>query len=272
MLGVRIKPVVYPTVLSSLYFAVVSAIFSFNEINSIHLAWIIPLLYVCALINIIIIQIPIISILLKLICDIYAGLLRSRIGLLLIAIFGFFLLFSFININILNHQQIGNSGIVNDVSQSWSIKEKCVIEDGIKICDLFYNIIKENDKERTIKIEGNEVACVNILDNSQKQVKSNLITIDKDETFCTSDFGNVYIDSSLKVSKYFDKILRNDYGEPYYLLTNYNICLWTYSDGNGDIPHLYVSNQVGPSSGWDTKAFCKNKLNGVDIYSYEENE
>ncbi len=75
-LGIRIKPVVCPTVITGFYFLVVSLIFSFTEINKIHLVWIIPLIYLSSFVSIYLIQRPVISTLLKIICSIYAGILR----------------------------------------------------------------------------------------------------------------------------------------------------------------------------------------------------
>jgi len=77
--GVRVKPLVYPTVLSSLYFLITAIVFSLTEISKIHLLWVMPLVYLGAFLNITLMQIPIISTLLKIICDIYASILRIGI-------------------------------------------------------------------------------------------------------------------------------------------------------------------------------------------------
>ena len=75
-LGIRIKPVVCPTVITGLFFLIASFVFSFVEINKIHLAWVIPLIYLSSFISIYFIQKPIISTILKFICNLYAGILR----------------------------------------------------------------------------------------------------------------------------------------------------------------------------------------------------
>jgi len=74
--GVRVKPLAYPTVLTSLYFLVASIVFSLIGINKIHLLWVIPLVYFSSFLNMVLFQTPIISIPLRIICDIYASILR----------------------------------------------------------------------------------------------------------------------------------------------------------------------------------------------------
>lgn len=78
--GVRVKPLAYPTVLTSLYFLIASIVFSLIGINKIHLLWVIPLIYLSSFLNIVLIQTPIISIPLRIICDIYASILRIGVN------------------------------------------------------------------------------------------------------------------------------------------------------------------------------------------------
>ncbi len=77
--GVRVKPLVYSTVLSSLSFLITAIVFSLTEINKIHLLWVIPIVYLGAFLNITLMQIPIISTLLRIICDIYTSILMIGI-------------------------------------------------------------------------------------------------------------------------------------------------------------------------------------------------
>lgn len=74
--GIRIKPVVYPTILTGFYFLVALLVFSLSAINKIHLIWVIPFIYIVSFINVFLIQVPTISIPLKIICDIYASIIR----------------------------------------------------------------------------------------------------------------------------------------------------------------------------------------------------
>lgn len=75
-LGIRIKPVVCPTVITGFFFLIVSFVFSFVGINKIHLVWVIPLIYLSSFVSIYFIQKPIISTILKIICNVYASILR----------------------------------------------------------------------------------------------------------------------------------------------------------------------------------------------------
>ncbi|MFA4833784.1 MAG: hypothetical protein WC619_02970 [Patescibacteria group bacterium] len=80
MYGVRKKvDVMYPTVLGSIYFVIVSIIFPLYNINFLHILWVGPLIYISIItINTLffIIKIPLIYDLLRFICDLYTSILR----------------------------------------------------------------------------------------------------------------------------------------------------------------------------------------------------
>ena len=83
MLGVRFKvDVVYPTVLGSIYFLIVSIVVPLAGINYLHLLWLIPVVYFMSLGNICIwaYRIPFVTALLSIICDVYTAMLRIRMN------------------------------------------------------------------------------------------------------------------------------------------------------------------------------------------------
>jgi hypothetical protein len=94
--------------------------------------------------------------------------------------------------------------------------------------------------------------------------------VGKEGTFCASDFGTVYIDPSLLVSKYFNQIKKSQNGSNYFLPKAYSSCIWTYADGNARVPYISFGNNSFDTTGYDIKAFCQNSSNQVDIYSYKE--
>ena len=80
-LGVRAKKdVVYPTVLMSFYFSVTALVFTFMDINKLHLAWIISVIYASTFtglnVKIFSHQTPFISNILRDIMDSYAAVVR----------------------------------------------------------------------------------------------------------------------------------------------------------------------------------------------------
>ena len=150
--------------------------------------------------------------------------------------------------------------------------EKCVTESGVKICDLSHSVKKTyGDGTREVNFEANAIDCVNIATGQSTQNQGNTVTVGGSDMYCASDYGSVYIDPTIKVAKYFNKISRDNYSSPFYVPSNYATCIWTYADGNGAIPYIEVSSNVGPSSGFNVEAFCKNGSNQVDIYSYKDN-
>ncbi len=82
MLGVRYTHPVYPTILTSIYFVILSIAVPLAGINYLHLLWLIPLVYFMGLLNICIwaYEIPFVTKLLNFICNIYINILRIRIG------------------------------------------------------------------------------------------------------------------------------------------------------------------------------------------------
>jgi len=160
----------------------------------------------------------------------------------------------------------------SETADSQFPKEKCVIEYGVKICDLSYAVKKNYaDGDREISFLANSIFCINTTTGEQNQNQGNFIKINKENNFCVSDLGSIYIDPTIEVKKYFNQITREDYNSPYIISTKYEVCIWTYSDGNGAIPYMEISNNIGPSTGFDVRAFCKNGNKQVDIYSYDEN-
>lgn len=149
-------------------------------------------------------------------------------------------------------------------------KEKCVLDSGMALCDLSYNVISKKGNQRIIKIEGNEIGCIGPTTNYSYQVASNTAVITTGDMYCASDSGYVYIDPTLQVSKYFNHIKRDNTTSPYYITTKYSKCIWTYNDGNGSVPYIEILDNKGPSSGFNVKAFCSNGTNLVAIYSYKE--
>lgn len=149
-------------------------------------------------------------------------------------------------------------------------KEKCVTESDVTICDLSYNVISKNNDQRTIKMEGNEIACVGPVTGYKNQIRSNTIVVADNEVYCASDFGSIYIDPTIEVTKYFNTIKRDNYTSPYYVPNKYSKCIWTYADGNGAVPYIDILGSTGPSSGFNVRAYCSNGVNQVDIYSYKE--
>jgi len=80
-LGVRAKKdVVYPTVLSSFYFSITALLFTFTEVNKLHLAWIVPVIYVSTFTGLnakfFVRNIPFISNFLRETMDFYAAVVR----------------------------------------------------------------------------------------------------------------------------------------------------------------------------------------------------
>lgn len=79
MLGVRFKAdVVYPTVLGSIYFLILTVIVPLVGVNFLNLLWLIPIVYFMTLGNIYLwaYKIPIVTTILSIICDLYTAILR----------------------------------------------------------------------------------------------------------------------------------------------------------------------------------------------------
>jgi len=83
MLGVRKKlGILCPTIMGSLYFLILTIIFTLGDINYLHLAWVIPLVYVFILFNdfFFVVRIPIINEVFRFICQLYSGIIRIGIN------------------------------------------------------------------------------------------------------------------------------------------------------------------------------------------------
>jgi len=145
---------------------------------------------------------------------------------------------------------------------------KCVEESGVRICDLSYSVLKTyDDGQRSIKLEGNAIYCVNAVTGALEQTPGNSSQISPASMYCVSDFGAVYIDPTIEVTKHFGEIYDLRYGSNFSIKNDYRACIWTYVDGAARIPYMLVSASLGPTSGYTVRAFCTNFDNRVYIYS-----
>lgn len=159
----------------------------------------------------------------------------------------------------------------NTTASSASPNEKCVVEDkNLKICDLSFSDSYYTSDYRDILVEGNAVACVDMKTGAVTQGNAESLRATTNPAYCVTDWGYVYIDPSLYVSKHYGSITREDYGKPYKTPGTYDTCIWTYSDGSASVPYLEVLSSVGPRSGFSVKAFCKSGSSRVDIYTYKD--
>jgi hypothetical protein len=148
--------------------------------------------------------------------------------------------------------------------------KKCTTEDGdLTICDLSYSSSYYSAQYRDTELEGNSAACVDVITGESHEVSAENIRASSNASFCVTDFGRVYIDPTLEVSKFYGAITRDGYSSPYKINGNYDTCVWTYSDGNGNIPYLEVLGNIGPRSGYNVKAFCRNGF-ALDVYTYRD--
>lgn len=180
-----------------------------------------------------------------------------------------------INTPTLNNEIVQQPAIsdLNNTNISYPAKfptGKCVTESGVKICDLSYNVQQTfGDGTRNVSFQANDIDCVDVATGSQTQNQGDVAIVDSGNTYCASDLGAVYIDPTINVNKYFNQITNN--GSNYKVPNTYTTCIWTYADGNADIPYILVSGSTGPASGFDVRAFCQNGNNQLDIYSYKNN-
>ncbi len=143
---------------------------------------------------------------------------------------------------------------------------KCVTESGVQICDLSYQSTDQVGNTRTIKMSANEIICHDLATDTNTDVQSDTININTDPQFCASDYGVVYIDPSIYVTKHYGdiQVINGTYTIP---MTGAD-CLWTYAGGSGDIPYISISGSGGPdSSYYSVRAFCQDGSNQVDIFS-----
>lgn len=150
---------------------------------------------------------------------------------------------------------------------------KCVTEYGTKICDLSFSATPSNPNinsgYRDVYSDGNTLACVDMITGDAFSNTVGSIRASRNSSFCVSDIGTIYIDPDIQVSKYWGEITRGGFNSPYIVNFNYDICVWSYTDGNGAIPYVEILGNVGPRSGYSPTAFCKNGNNQLDIYSYK---
>lgn len=171
------------------------------------------------------------------------------------------------------NSQTGKSSSTQDASPTTSRQyptEKCVTESDVKICDLSYSIQQTfGDGTRNASFQANAIDCLNVATGNQTQNQGDTVQVDSGNTYCAADIGAVYIDPTIQVAKYFNKIMTNGDGN-YYVPTTYSTCIWTSAGGSGYVPDIAVSNNIGPmDSQYNVRAFCKNGNNQVDIYSYK---
>lgn len=153
-----------------------------------------------------------------------------------------------------------------------NLNEKCVTEDvNVKICDLkFSSTVNTESNHRNLSVEGNEVACVDMSTGEVSKNSIGSLRASLGPSFCATDFGIVYIDPTLQVTKQYGSITQKDYNSPYVIPRFYETCLWAYEDGNGQIPYLEVLGNVGNRSGFNVTAFCKNGDSQIDIYTSKD--
>jgi len=148
--------------------------------------------------------------------------------------------------------------------------EKCVTEDSdLKICDLSHSsTLNTMVNMRDVSLDGNYAACINLETGELTSNISSRIRAHPETSICATDFGSVYIDPSIEVYKYYQSITRDNYNSPHKTNRSYDACIWTYNDGNGNIPYIEVLSSVGPRYGYNMKAFCINSSSQVDLYTY----
>ena len=143
----------------------------------------------------------------------------------------------------------------------------CVTEHDTEICDLSTtsHIPSSVSNYRFVEPKGNAMACVgfelDIVDNDD--TKTGL-----GSTYCVTDIGNVYVDPTVEVKKRWGKIHREDSGQ-YFVDPYYDICIWTFIDGDASIPDMEIHRNIGPNRGYEMKAFCRSGDNQLDILTYE---
>jgi hypothetical protein len=141
---------------------------------------------------------------------------------------------------------------------------KCVTESGVQICDLSYNTTGSTGTNRTVKMQGNEIICLDLTTGNTTDVRADTSTINTDPQVCASDSGSVYIDPTITVGKHFGAIQTGT--SSYTVPSSYSQCIWTYNGGNGDIPYIQTGGATGPdTSFYNVHAFCQNGSNEVDI-------
>jgi hypothetical protein len=151
----------------------------------------------------------------------------------------------------------------------------CVTEQGIKICELGYgDEMTKNTPNDTLVIRGNEFTCIDLKRRSSSNYKTKsgaplILKSLPSGTFCVSDFGDIEINRTVEVKKYWGRILSNDSSNYYIPQTSYGTCIWTSEGGNAGVPYIHIANS---NSGLDenfhaVKAFCVNGDNQVDIYT-----
>jgi hypothetical protein len=168
----------------------------------------------------------------------------------------------------------GNGGVfpsatyINSSFKKSPLSQKCITEDyDLKICDLYYNTSYYNDEIRIVRFDEKDVICSRFpgATSFARNVIPNIISLDYNLSFCVSDYGDIYIDPALFVEKFYGKIKSKD---NFYLERKYDVCVWTYTNGNAGISYIEILDQNGPATGFNFKVFCTNKnSNTISIYT-----
>lgn len=155
------------------------------------------------------------------------------------------------------------AGVVNGTVSAQYPAGKCVTESGVQICDLSHSTTGNTGTNRTVKMQGGEIICLDLATGNTTDVSGDTIAINTDPQVCATDYGSVYIDPSITVAKHFGGIQT---GSSYTVPVFYAKCIWTYNGGNGNIPYIQAGGSLGPdSSFYNVHAFCQNGSNEVDI-------
>ncbi len=149
--------------------------------------------------------------------------------------------------------------------------DKCIKEYGIRICNLkLSSLYVLTTNFRHIETDGNDVICLNMKTGRYLHNPLGKIQISNEPSFCVSDYGYVYVDPTIRINKYYGNIYRDGYNLPYKTKNNYDTCLWTYEDGNAAVPYVELLSSVGPQTGFNVAAFCKNGEDQIDIYTHKD--
>ena len=143
---------------------------------------------------------------------------------------------------------------------------KCVTESGVQICDLSYQGTSDGGGTRAVTMQGNEIICHDITTGLNSDIRGDSTTLNADPEFCASDYGSIYIDPTIDVSKYYGDIQSN--GQNYAVPSTESTCIWAYEGGSAAIPYIQAGSYIGPDLSYDqVHAFCQSVSNRLDIFT-----
>ena len=143
---------------------------------------------------------------------------------------------------------------------------KCVTESGVQICDLSYQSSDQAGTTRTVTMQANEIICHDLSTGLNNDIQGDTTTISTDPEFCASDYGAIYIDPTINVSKYYGDIQSS--GQNYTVPSTESECIWTYVGGSAAVPYIQAGSYIGPNTSYDqVHAFCQDGSNQLDIFS-----